>query len=61
MITDFTLLNVATIGSDMSVTEPVQVRAYTVRKRIHNNEPLVVLNEMSEPDIEALYEYLDRT
>ena len=47
MITDFTLLSVATIDpGTLTISEPELVRAHTVRRRVLNNEPLVVLNEL---------------
>jgi len=62
MITDFTLLSVATIDpGTLTISEPEQARAWTVRRRVLNNEPLVVLNELEGEDMTAFYEYLERT
>ena len=62
MITDFTLLSVATIDpGTLRFSEPELVRAHTVRRRVLANEPLVVLNELEGEDMTAFYEYLERT
>ena len=60
MITDFTLLSVATIDpGTLTISEPELVRAHTVRRKVLNNEPLVVLNELEGEDMTEFYEYLD--
>jgi len=62
MITDFTLLSVATIDqTTLTISEPELVRAWAVRRRVLNNEPLVVLNELEGEDMTEFYEYLERT
>jgi len=62
MITDFTLLSVATIDpGTLTISEPEQARAWAVRRRVLNNEPLVVLNELEGEDMTEFYEYLERT
>lgn len=60
-ITDFTLLSVATIDPDTyTINEATEQRAYTVKQRVLNNEPLVVLNELEGEDMTAFYEYLEQ-
>ena len=45
----------------LTISEPELVRAHTVRRRVLNNEPLVVLNELEGEDMTEFYEYLERT
>ena len=62
MITDFTLLSVATIDPDtLTINNPELIRAHTVRRRVLQNEPLVVLNELEGEDMTEFYQYLERT
>ena len=42
MITDFTLLDVATVTQDLTIESIGKHRAYTVKQRVLANEPLAV-------------------
>lgn len=62
MITDFTLISVAHIDPvTLTISDPERVRAYDLRKRVLNNEPLVVTNEFTDSDLTEFYDYLERT
>ena len=62
VITDFTLISVAHIDPvTLTISDPERVRAYDLRKRVLNNEPLVVTNEFTDSDLTEFYDYLERT
>ena len=61
MITDFTLLDVATVTADLTIESIGKHRAYTVKQRVLANEPLVVMGMESETDMTEFYDYIERT
>ena len=58
MITDFTLLEVATVQSDLTLSDYEECRAYTVKQRVYAGEPLCVMAvKDSNIDITDFYDY----
>lgn len=60
MINDFTLLEVATINSDLTISDYMEDRAYNVKKRVLQGEPLCVISVKDKQiDMSSFYEYCD--
>jgi len=60
MINDFTLLEVATINADLTMSDYMEDRAYNVKKRVLQGEPLCVMAvKDSKIDIATFNEYCD--